>query len=187
MPGPVFGRDGKLKGIRGIGREKGEAGIGQNQVSGVLDHHIVPVQIGMINRKSRQKLGGSLRIVRHHNKLHIPADFPHIFHGVHPVSAFQIQFRISGIFAASHIQNAQIVPGKFMGIVFFLHLKPFFDFFPVPGEIAFRLHVAIDQRVVRQAVQGLVRSGHIAAVLHIVKGSILVKPEFLFLVPAKPV
>ena len=115
-----------------------------------------------------QNLFRALHIFCHDHEFHVGPDLLHVPDRVQPVAAIEEKLRRIRILAAPHVDNAEVVPRVFVGIRFGAKLQPAADFVPVLPEVVLRLHVSVDQRVVRQCVQCRIRVGDVAPVRHVV-------------------
>ena len=65
-----------------------------------------------------------------------------------PVFLINKQFRASRILAAPHIDDAQIVPAVFIGIILRLYMQPLLHLIQMVNEIGLILHIPINQSIV---------------------------------------
>ncbi len=118
----------------------------------------------------RENLPCGFLVFRDDHKAHVRIDFLHIGDGVEPVAAVQIQLRVTGVFAAPHVDDAQIICGILVGFILGLHLQPLPDLFDVAAEVALVLQISVQEGPVTDSVDPLVGTADVAAVLHVVAG-----------------
>ncbi len=132
---------------------------------GVFQRHVILANIEMMGLYPGKHLSRRLHVVRDNHKLHIRPDFFHFPHAVDPVLLIDKKLRAPGVFPAPHVDDAEIFPAVFIGIILGLHLKPPLHLVDLTDKVRFVLHIPVNQSIVLHMAQPLVPAADIAAVL----------------------
>ena len=178
MSCPIFGSNGKFQGFTGMRRQTGKGGIRQKQIMRIFQCHIILTNVKMMCRNTGKHFSCRYHIIRNDHKFHIRTKLFHFSHSMNPVFLINKQFRASGIFPATHIDNTKIFPAVLIGVVFRLHFKPLLNLRKVGKKIGLVLHVAINEGIVLHMMNFFIPTRNIAAMFHVMFRISNIEPRF---------